>query len=109
MSALLMRSEKTGAAWRVWPEPEPVSLGTVQETGSYFFELHGTADAVHADLLIDDLPLEALRTQAPDTARWRWSPGFPRRHRRGRITDARSVAAALRGCYRSGPSQTHTR
>ena len=55
MSALLMRSEKTGAAWRVWPEPELVAPGTVQETGSYLFELHGAADAANADLLIDDL------------------------------------------------------
>ena len=34
------------------------------------------ADAATADLLIDDRPLEALRAQAPDMARWRWSPGF---------------------------------
>lgn len=71
-----MRSEKTGAAWQVWPEPEPVAPGTVHETGSYLFELHGTADAATADLLIDDIPLEALRAQAPDMVRWRWSPGF---------------------------------
>jgi hypothetical protein len=76
MTTLLMRSEKTGAAWRVWPEPEPVAPGTVQETGSYLFELHGTTGAANADLLVDDLPLEALRAQAPDMARWRWSPGF---------------------------------
>ena len=63
MTALLMRSETTGAVWRVWPEPEPVAPGTVQETGSYLFELHGTADAATADLLVDDLPLEALRAQ----------------------------------------------
>ncbi len=60
----------------MWPEPEPVAPGTVQENGSYLFELHGTAGAATADLLVDDLPLEALRTQTPDRARWRWSPGF---------------------------------
>jgi hypothetical protein len=76
MPALLMRSEKTGAAWRIWPDPEPVAPGSVQETSSYLFELHDSADAARADLLIDDIPLEALRAPAPDTARWRWSPGF---------------------------------
>jgi hypothetical protein len=76
MPALLMRSETTGAAWRVWPDPETVAPGSVQETGSYLFELHDSPDAANADLLIDDIPLEALRARAPDTARWRWSPGF---------------------------------
>lgn len=71
-----MRSEKTGESWRVWPEPEVVAPGRVHETGSYFFELYGSSDAGNADLLIDDVPLEALRSPAPDTARWRWSPGF---------------------------------
>lgn len=76
MTALLMRSETTGAAWRVWPEPEAVAPGTVHETGSYLFELHDSHDAATADLLIDDLPLEALRAHSANTARWRWSPGF---------------------------------
>lgn len=71
-----MRSEATGATWRVWPEPDPVVPGTVEETGSYLFELQGEADAGAADLLIDDIPLEALRATAAGTARWRWSPGF---------------------------------
>lgn len=76
MATLFMRSEATGEVWRVWPEPEPVPQGTVQEAGRYFFELKDTSDAPQADLLIDDLPLEALRTQVADMARWRWSPGF---------------------------------
>jgi hypothetical protein len=76
MLALFMRSETTGAAWRVWPAPEPVAPGSVQETGSYLFELHDCADAATADLLIDDIALEALRARAPHSARWRWSPGF---------------------------------
>jgi hypothetical protein len=70
-----MRSEETGAAWRVWPDPEPVAAGLVHETGRYLFELRNSADAATADLLIDDVRLEALRAAA-DTARWRWSPGF---------------------------------
>ncbi len=76
MAALHMRNETTGATWRVWPDPEFVAAGSVQETGSYVFELSDSPDAAAADLLIDDFALEALRTAAPDKARWRWSPGF---------------------------------
>ena len=75
MPALLIRSETTGAAWRVWPEPESAIPGSIQETGSYLFELREVADADAAELLIDDRPLEGLRA-ASGTARWRWSPGF---------------------------------
>lgn len=76
MPALMMLNEATGAAWRVWPEPEVIAPGTVQETGRYLFELRGSPEAPGADLLIDDVKLEALRAPAPDAARWRWSPGF---------------------------------
>ena len=76
MAVLLMRNEATGPGWRVWPDPEPVAPGTIHETGRYLFELTGDADAAAADLLIDDVALEALRAPAPETARWRWSPGF---------------------------------
>jgi hypothetical protein len=76
MTTLLMRSETTGEEWRVWPDPEEIAQGAVHETGSYLFVLHDSCGAEAADLLIDDFPLEALRAHAPDTARWRWSPGF---------------------------------
>ena len=76
MSALLIRSEATGASWRVWPDPETVSPGAIQETGSYLFELRDVPGASAADLLIDDQPLEALRASAETAARWRWQPGF---------------------------------
>ena len=76
MTALVMVSESTGAAWRVWPDPEAVASGVIHEAGSYLFELRGTADAAGADLVIDDTPLEALRAPVADAARWRWSPGF---------------------------------
>lgn len=76
MTVLRMRNEKSGAAWRVWPDPEPVAPGTVQETGAYLFELTGGPEATAADLLIDDQPLEALRPREPGTALWLWSPGF---------------------------------
>jgi hypothetical protein len=73
--ALLIRNERTGAAWRVWPDPEVVPAGAVQETGSYLFELLDAPDASAAELFIDDQPLEGLRAPAA-TARWRWLPGF---------------------------------
>ena len=76
MPALLIRSEATGAAWQVWPDPEPPAPGAIQETGSYLFELRDAPDAGAADLLIDDQPLEALRAPTVDAARWRWQPGF---------------------------------
>jgi hypothetical protein len=76
MSALFLRSERTGAAWRVWPQPEEVPPGAVHETGSYLFELQNSPEAPTAALLIDDRPLEALRAPAADQARWRWAPGF---------------------------------
>lgn len=76
MTALVLICEATGAAWQVWPDPEPVPSGAVHETGKYLFELRSSADAPAADLVIDDVPLEALRSPFPDTARWRWSPGF---------------------------------
>jgi hypothetical protein len=72
----MMIDESTGAEWRIWPEPEAIAPGTVQETGSYLFELRGSVGADRANLLVDDLPLEALREPAADVARWRWSPGF---------------------------------
>jgi Domain of unknown function (DUF2357)/PD-(D/E)XK nuclease superfamily len=76
VTALLMLSDATGAAWRVWPAAEPIAPGAVHEAGSYLFELRGSTEAPYADLLIDDAALEALRSPAPDAARWRWSPGF---------------------------------
>jgi hypothetical protein len=69
--------EETGAAgFRVWPDPEPIPPGAIQETRAYLFELRDAPDAPDAELLIDDMPLEALRSRRPDLARWRWSPGF---------------------------------
>jgi hypothetical protein len=76
VTALVIREEGSGVAWRVWPEPEPIAPGAIRETASYFFELTEAAGAAAADLLIDEVPLEALRAPAPDSARWRWAPGF---------------------------------
>jgi hypothetical protein len=76
MPTLIIRSEVTGKAWQVWPEPEPTEPGAIQETGTYLFELRSAPGADGAELLIDDRRLEALRAPALDAARWRWSPGF---------------------------------
>ena len=76
MTALLLRDEGSGVAWRVWPEAEGVSPGNVQETGSYLFELHDVPENSDAGLLIDEVMLEGLRPARGAVARWRWSPGF---------------------------------
>ncbi|MDY0885435.1 DUF2357 domain-containing protein [Dongia soli] len=76
MATLFMRSETSGAYWQIWPQQAPVEPGTVHETGSYVFELHGDGVAADADLLIDEVRLEALRSKPPAAVRWRWQPGF---------------------------------
>jgi hypothetical protein len=73
---MYIRAEGGGPAWRVWPAPEAVPPGVVREGVSYLFELRDSANALDADLLIDDVPLDALRSREPDVARWRWQPGF---------------------------------
>lgn len=60
----------------MWPAAETPDPGAVQEAGEHLFVLTGAEDAAAAELLIDDLPLEALRAATPDEARWRWNPGF---------------------------------
>ena len=76
MALLSIRDEGTGRLWRVWPDPEPITAGSIRETGSYLFELREADEAAGANLLIDDEPLEALRSKDPRGSRWRWSPGF---------------------------------
>lgn len=77
MSATLYVFEDgTSDAFRVWPDPEPFPPGTIQENRSYLFELRDFPEAVHAELFIDEMPLDALRSRDPRCARWRWSPGF---------------------------------
>jgi len=56
--------------------PDAVPAGAVREGASYLFELRDSDDALAADLLIDDAPVEALRSRQPRVARWRWQPGF---------------------------------
>lgn len=63
-------------AVRVWPDPEVLTPGLVEEAEEHLFVLTGAPDGPRADLLIDDMPLEALRSPDPEGARWRWLPGF---------------------------------
>ena len=63
-------------ASRVWPDPEPLEPGTVQEAREHLFELVDAPQAETADLFVDDLPLEALRSGRSGVALWRWTPGF---------------------------------
>jgi hypothetical protein len=76
VAALFIQAEKNGPFWQVWPEYEPIPQGVIREARSYFFELRDSHNASDADLLIDDIPAEALRTRQTDVARWRWVPGF---------------------------------
>lgn len=56
--------------------PDAVPAGAVREGASYLFELRDNDEALSADLLIDDAPVEALRSRDQRVARWRWQPGF---------------------------------
>lgn len=76
MAALYIRRENGGQAWQVWPVQEVIPAGEVREAVSYLFELQDSDDALNADLLIDDVSVEALRSRQPRVARWRWTPGF---------------------------------
>ena len=76
MTTLYIQAESGGPAWQVWPVPDAVPPGAVREGASYFFELRDSDNALAADLLIDDVPVEALRSREPRNARWRWQPGF---------------------------------
>lgn len=61
---------------RVWPDPEDAPAGLIQESQEHLFVLSGVPEADHADLFIDEAPLEALRSSQKEQALWRWSPGF---------------------------------
>lgn len=76
MSALYIQRESGGLAWQVWPSQDVIPAGSIKEASTYLFELRDSDDALAADLLIDDLPVEALRSRQPSVARWRWTPGF---------------------------------
>jgi hypothetical protein len=76
MTALYIHRSDGGPVWQVWPAQDVIPAGTITEASSYLFELHGGDDAFAADLFIDDVPLEALRSRRQDIALWRWMPDF---------------------------------
>jgi len=76
VAALYIRREGDGQSWQVWPAQDAIAAGAVREGASFLFELLECDNALTADLLIDDVPLEALRSRQPRTALWRWTPGF---------------------------------
>jgi len=63
-------------AVQVWPDGQDLQPGAVQEARAHLFVLSGDLNAGSADLFIDELPLEALRSKVADQAVWRWTPGF---------------------------------
>lgn len=76
MAALFIQPEGGAGPWEVWPRQEPIPPGQITESTSYVFELRDCEEAAGADLLIDDQPLEGLRSRQPHASRWRWEPGF---------------------------------
>ncbi len=76
MAALYILADRDEEAWKVWPEPDQIPPGVVHESASYIFELRDCDNASDADLLIDGVQIEALRSRDSRRARWRWEPGF---------------------------------
>lgn len=76
MTTLHVQCENGGPTWQVWPTQEVIPSGSIKEASSYLFELRDSDYALDADLLIDDIPVEALRSRQPRVALWRWTPGF---------------------------------
>lgn len=62
-------------AVKIWPAAVELGAAQIQEARAYVIEARGRNTAV-CDLLIDDVPLLALRAVGPDIARWLWEPGF---------------------------------
>ena len=60
----------------LWPTVGNSAAGVIQEARDYVLELRGVNNPDQVDLFIDDWRIEALRSPSPETARWRWSPGF---------------------------------
>ena len=76
MEALYLTPSGSDVAYRVWPSPEPVPEGAVQEARDHVLELRDAAGADRAELAVEGVTLQPLRSRSPDSARWVWSPGF---------------------------------
>lgn len=69
----------------VWPIPDAVPPGLIQEAREHLFVLTGGVDGDEPDLFIDDVALEALRAKPPARAVWQWLPGFHAGQVEGRL------------------------
>lgn len=76
MKLVIYSSSDADSEYSVWPNKDPIPPGIISECGTYYFELRDVEEPLHAELLIDDLEQEALRSKEPYTAKWKWSPGF---------------------------------
>ena len=72
----LIDKDQGAKPYRISGGESTLPEGTVQEGRTYFLELRNIQDPDHVELMLDDEPLEALRSPTTTTARWRWSPGF---------------------------------
>lgn len=75
MKLIIEQSGNPGTRYEVWPRSN-VPSGFVQEARDFIIELVDCDAAETAELLFDDVPIEALRSRTPRSARWRWNPGF---------------------------------
>lgn len=76
MPVLFIRDRNGGLLWEVWPGRAEIPPGAITEGATYILELHDCENASDADLLIDDIQLEALRSRQPCKAIWKWPVGF---------------------------------
>ncbi len=61
----------------IWPDlAHCPPAGFIQENRTYRFELRDVENPDCAELFIDDVPLEALRSPNQNTALWAWTPDF---------------------------------
>lgn len=76
MEALFLKPAGAGRSYRIWPDPEPIPEGAVQEAVDHTVELRGSPWAQTAELAVEGVRLTPLRTADPACARWVWAPGF---------------------------------
>lgn len=76
MEALYLSPAGDGDFYRIWPTPEPIPPGVVQEGGEHLIELRDADAADAAELYVEGVALRPLRCRDRRTARWAWLPGF---------------------------------
>ncbi|AWU98063.1 DUF2357 domain-containing protein [Azospirillum ramasamyi] len=76
METLYLSPAGGNGPYRVWPTPEPIPPGAVQEGGEHLIELRDADAADAAELYVEGVALRPLRCRDGRAARWAWSPGF---------------------------------